>query len=181
MGDNDKDDVSTIVLDFGDLKSKLDEEEDIIEDDETLHDLAFTTDMLNDKNEATSASINPVKNQKKIFVFGYKTNFFKENQNLFSTLENLTTMTKINDLNKHISENPDGIFIMYFNDTPKAINQISEQIKRKFEKASSIIIAKNLSIKKAQEHKASKYGANGYLNEPFSVEDLEAKIQEIMQ
>ena len=68
---------------------------------------------------------------------------------------------------------------MYFNDTPKAINQISEQIKQKFPQACAIIIAKNLSPAKAKQHQKSKYGANAYLNEPFSHEILEKKLAQL--
>lgn len=184
---SDNDDVSTIVLDFNNIKSQLDEKEDIIEDEATLHDLAFSTDMLNEtKEEPKQVEIEEEEevalealSKKKIFLLAYKTEFFAKRDKIFSGLHECSIITAIKDLNKNITEFPDAIFIMYFNDTPKAVNQISEQIKRKFPKASSVIIAKNLSAAKAKQHQDSKYGANAYLNEPFTKEVLESKLSEL--
>lgn len=177
----DKDDVSTIVLDFNNLKTKLDEKEDIIEDEATFQNLAFSTDLLkNGSGDTNITSLKELKISRKIFLLNYKTKFFEKHHDFFSDLSNSQSLSSIKDLNSAITDFPNGIFIMYFNDNPKVINQISEQIKNKFTKAISIIIAKNLSVTKAKEHKKSKYGANAYLNEPFLVEELEEILSEFI-
>lgn len=170
MGDNE--DISTIVLDFNDMKSRLDETEDIIEGDASVDDLAFSLDpQLSTKNvEAT---------QKKIFLIAYKTNYFYSKTEIFNSLKNCQVIVDIKELNQVITKNADAIFVMFFNDTPKAINQISEQIKSKFPKASSLIIATNLSTSKAKKHQSSKYGANAYLNEPFTLDELNSTLTQL--
>ena len=172
------DDVSTIVLDFNNLKSKLDEKEDIIEDEATMIGLEFST-RVDTSVESTGTSLQALNPSKKIYLFTYKTTFFSNQSALFGHLENCHEIKDIKELNSSITENPDSVFLMYFNDTPKAINQISEQIKRKFKNAKSIIIARNLSKAKAEQHASSKYGADAYLNEPFSAEELEETLKKV--
>mgnify|MGYP003691535339 FL=1 len=172
------DDVSTIVLDFGDLKSKLDEQEDILEDQDSVEELAFATDTL--KQDSTATSLKALAPYRKIYLVAYTTEFFTKHQEIFEILENYEILEDMACLNKAITESPDAIFIMYFNDTPKAINQISAQLKRKFPESDSVIIAKNLSDAKAKQHKESKYGANEYLNEPFTPNDLEETLSHLL-
>lgn len=171
---NDKTDVSTIVLDFNNMKSKLDEKEDIVQDDASLADLEFGTNTLSDQDSTSLQTLMP---KRKIFLISYKTKYFDSKKDIFDNLPNTEMLEDITKLNKAITDHPDALFIMFFNDTPKAVNQISEQLKRKFPQASSIIIAKKLSAEKAKQHKESKYGADAYLNEPFVLEDLEEKLE----
>lgn len=174
-----QDDVSTIVLDFGKLKSKLNEQEDILLDGNDIPELSFSTDLENNKESNTA--LHKISPKRKIFLIEYKTHFFDQHRVLFSELSNCESVNDLPTLNKAITEFPNALFIMYFNDTPKAINQISEQLKRKFENADSIIIAKNLSSAKAKQHKASKYGASAYLNDPFNEKEFERILKTFLE
>ncbi len=170
----DDDEQSTLILDFNALKESLNQQEDIISGlDEELE---FSAEASAEVELRKESSKDDKFSKKSIYFFGYKTNYFIEKVDFFSSLLNIEIISDLKILNKNITENPTSILVFFYNDTPKAINQLSGQLKNKFPKMKSLIIAKNLSKEKAQKHASSKFGAHAYLNDPFQLDDFRNQI-----
>lgn len=158
-----QDDLSTLILDFDSIKEHLGEQEDILGVDEA-QELEFSTEETQAK-----PAVKPQRNTLKLYLFSYQTNYFKKNKTFFKENSSPVLCPELKDLNQVISKQKNATIVFYYNDSPKVINQLSMQIRTKFPSIRTIIIAKNLSEKKALAHKNSQYGASFYLAEPFSV------------
>lgn len=174
-------DKATVVLDISTLKSQLEENEDIISQDESLNNLQFgaSEESLDESLEEQINEDISTEPQKNVYFFQYKTSYFSDNDSFFKQAINFEVLSDIKELNAVLTNDPSSIIVFYYNSLPKAINQLSMQIKTKFTNTSTIIIAKNLSASKAQQHHESKYGADSYLNDPFTVEDLEKTVSKL--
>jgi hypothetical protein len=171
-------DKPTVVIDFDSIKSQLQEEEELLESGKILQDdLELEFGSLESLiGEQRDDEYNPTIS---VYLFTFKTTYFKNNSQLTKGFDFTKTLPDLAQLNDALSNDPTSIVIFYYNSSPKIVNQLSMQIKDKFPLAKTIIIAKNLSPEKAQQHHNSKYGANSYLNEPFSDEDFLKTIQNL--
>ena len=165
--DNNDDEKPTVVLDFNAIKAQLNAQEDILANDDVIQDLEFATDNDLESN-VNAPDDKEVMITKKVYAFSYKTRYFAENKSkLTDSKISLNIIQEVKELNEVLTNDPNSIIIFYYNSLPKAVNQLSAQIKEKFPNTKTLIIAKNLSTDKAQQHRASKFGANAYLNDPF--------------
>lgn len=152
-------------IEFG--MGALDINSDIGEDDEEELDLDALLAETNIENETV----------KPIYFFDYKTEFFKES---FTELQpNMRVIETLASLNEALQTQEECIIVFYYNESPKIVNQLTGQIKNLFTNAKTVIIAKNLSAAKAQQHHDSKYGANSYLSEPFEMDEFHKTVQSI--
>lgn len=161
------DDQPTVVLDFNAIKDQLSAEEELTQNPDELFD---TQTIL--EAEGLESAISDEKPSKNVYLFNYQTDYFEKNVELFSGQENIFLIYNLEELNQTLKEDPESIIIFYYNSVPKAVNQLSGQIKAKFPATQTLIIAKGLSAEKAQKHHQSKYGATAYLNEPFEKNKL---------
>ncbi|MFT6633023.1 MAG: hypothetical protein ACJAS4_002992 [Bacteriovoracaceae bacterium] len=169
-------DKPTVVIDFDSIKSQLQEEEELLESGKIVLDdleLEFgSLESLIGEEDEYSPNIS-------VYLFTFKTTYFKTNSQLTKGFDFTKALPDLTQLNDALSNDPTSIVVFYYNSSPKIVNQLSMQIKDKFPLAKTIIIAKNLSPEKAQQHHSSKYGANSYLNDPFSDEDFLKTIQNL--
>ncbi len=167
---DDEDDKPTVVIDFNELKSQLNEEEELTEQEDI--DNLFSDDFLGvEPLEAETTNKEEVSNQS-IYLFDYQSDYFKKALPMYLNNQNMHMIESVDDLNKALTNDPKAIILFFYNKAPKAVNMLTLQIKSKFKKAKAVIIAKNLSAEKAQLHSNSKYGAHSYLNDPFTLSEL---------
>jgi response regulator RpfG family c-di-GMP phosphodiesterase len=117
---------------------------------------------------------------KKVVFFDYSSEYFtKLVPKLPSTDYDFQVITTLPELNQILQSGEDSIIIFHYNAAPKAVNQLSGQIKSKFKNSKTVIVAKGLSPDKANAHKASKSGANAYLSVPFSIKQFKNTIDNL--
>jgi hypothetical protein len=177
MSEEDED-KPTVVIDFDSIKSQLKEEEELLESGKIIQDdieLEFGSleSMISEDEEVEYTPAISV------YLFTFKTSYFVTNPQLSDNFKFTKLLEDLGQLNDALSNDPSSIVLFYYNSAPKIVNQLSMQIKNKFPLAKTIIIAKNLSPEKAQQHHNSKYGANSYLNDPFSDEEFIKTIQNL--
>lgn len=169
-------DKPTVVIDFDSVKAQLQADEDIVDNEAIIQeDLNLEFGSLESLvSEDSEETFTP---SRSVYYFSFKTKFF-DGPACFKK-PYIKELEDLNQLNAALSDDPESTLIFYYNSIPKIVNQLSMQIKNKFPLTKTIIIAKNLSAQKAQQHHNSKYGANSYLNEPFKDEELLKTIQSL--
>ena len=85
----------------------------------------------------------------------------------------------MSELNTNLEKDPESIIIFYYNSNPKVTNQLCLQIRTKFSKTKSLIVAKNLSADKDSKHKKTNFRADNYLSYPFTELDFKKCIEEL--
>ena len=175
---NDKDEQSTIIIDFksladGNLKREKDQNGEI----ETLEDLEFNIPEDDEDNQYLALTQSNILNEIKcpLYYLEFKTDFFSK-IDFSKNFQTATSIADINHLNTVLTKKEPSILLIYYNSSPKLSNQVILQIKEKFPEIKIIIIAKNLSTEKAKLHAQSKYAAHEYISYPFLTENLEQKI-----
>ena len=170
MSSQDNDDKPTVVLDFNALKEELKTSEELTVN---INDIQFNVDF-NDVEplEDHTGDSKEVENQNPIYLFDYKTDFFEKVLPHHLNSANLHLITELEQLNQALSSNANCIVAFYYNNTPKAVNQLTKQIREKFTNARTLIVAKNLSEDKAAMHAKTKYAANAYLSHPFDINEF---------
>lgn len=168
MGNSDDQDQPTIIIDFDQLKKEL-ERDEILTDEENEELLEFN-----------QPSAKPKKKAKNIYFFDYKSQYFHNKASDFSNISSSNILNDLKELNHVLTTDPESVIVFYYNDHPKVVNQLSGQIKNKFKKTNTLIIAKGLNPTKAQQHSQSKYGADGYLKEPFDKVQLQNTLGKLI-
>lgn len=178
----DNDDNPTVVIDFNALKEELKKKEELASDDDLGIEFQVSTEdnsdlenLISEEEEEEIQSDLPNKN---VYFFEFQSDFFS-NLSYAHGHDYLKTVTQLPDLNKVLQTDPESIIVFYYNAAPKAVNQLCAQIKKKFVKTRSIIIAKNLSAQKAQAHKETASGADGYLTDQSTESDFNQLIREL--
>lgn len=169
-------DKPTVVLDFNAMKEELKSSEDL-----TDAGIEFNLDGIlgDDAPLESSVEEDGPSYEFNIYLFDYNDDFFSKNFDLVGMTNGLGIINSLSELNKTLSDDPGCLVVFYYNQSPKAVNQLSAQIKAKFKKARTLIVANNLSPKKAQAHASSKYASNSYLSYPFKKDEFHKAISEI--
>jgi hypothetical protein len=183
---DDDDDKSTVVLDYAKIKEQLNQDEKLDNDEadtgnELEIEFAKAEKITIDENFDQTIVINLEDNSKQIICFGYKTDYFTRNDKMFGNLENLNYISDLQELNTLITKDENSIVILYYNSNPKAVNQVSMQIRNKFPTTKSLIIVKKLSPSKAQAHAKTKYGADAYLSDSFTFDELLKTVKNVSE
>ena len=193
---SEEEEKATVVIDFNEVKDQLDDvdlndgEEINIEEEIQFGggDLDMDSDLGEDDEseeldlDSLLANPEPIQeveesNKTKIYFFDYQSEFF---QNKFNEPDShMTILETLAALNEALQMDEPCIIVFYYTSNPKVVNQLTGQIKNLFPLAKTLIIAKNLSATKAQQHHDSKYGANSYLSEPFELEEFNKTIEKI--
>lgn len=190
---NDNDDKPTVVLDLNALKKELAEKQKV--DEEVTQDIEFAVhDQVGasqDKSNNSSLVIDEDLGDDlvdlteegsilKLVFFDFHSQYFsKLVPKLPSDFADYVIISELKELNDILQSKEPVTVLFNYNAAPKAVNQLTAQIKAKFPDAKTVIIAKGLSPEKASQHQKSKSGANTYLSVPFSIDKFKEEILKI--
>lgn len=204
---SDDDDKPTVVLDLNALKKqKLKQEEDLANiaqelefavgpDEkpatqssapkvnplpETDDSEDFAEQFLNQR-EATPAPAKAQANTFTVILFDFNSDFFQKAKAQFPQGYNYQIAKTLNDLNKFLATKSFQICVFNYDVNPKAVNQLTAQIKQKFPFTKTMIMARAISPEKAKMHARTPSGANGYYQFPLDAKKIEAEFQKIQQ
>lgn len=191
MSHDEEDDKPTVVLDLNALKKqKLKQEEDLAN---LVSELEFN--VGEDKPKAASsprpitrpqpqASSAPKPIPKEdtsftIILFDFQSDFFQKSKDQFPPGYNYQIATDLSQLNKFLASKSFQIVVFNYDVNPKAVNQLTAQIKQKFPTTKTMIMARAISPEKAKVHAQTSSGASGYYQLPLNASKIEAEFQKI--
>jgi hypothetical protein len=201
----DDDDKPTVVLDLNALKKqKLKQEEDLAnigqelefstsEDEapassapkkapeKTVDTEEFAEQFLNNRAEAPAPKAAPAKSTFKVILFDFQSDFFQKASAKFPKGYDYQIAKDLNTLNKFLGEKSFQIVVFNYDVNPKAVNQLTAQIKQKFPHTKTMIMAKAISPEKAKVHAKTASGANGYYQFPLDEKKIAAEFVKIHQ
>jgi molybdopterin converting factor small subunit len=178
---NEEDDKPTVVLDISALKEELAQKKNVNEaiDQEiefAVHDDTDSTDL--DANELSLED--DLDEDDLIIFFDYSSTYFsKLVPKLPSEGYDFKVIKELKELNTYLQSGDSVKILFNYSAAPKAVNQLTTQIKSKFPNAKTIIVGKGLTADKAAVHQKSKAGADAYLNIPFSVKKFKSTVDSI--
>lgn len=169
---HDEDDKPTVVLDLNALKKKKLEQEESLNN--IVSELEFNVGVEEEqKPHSTTTETFP------IIFFDFQSDFFQKSQAEFPSHYECKVVTTLPDLNQCLKSKNFQIVVFYYDGNPRAVNQLSAQIKQKMPLTKTIIVAKNISADKARAHAQTPSGANGYLQAPLSSAKLLNEFEKI--
>ncbi|MBC76916.1 MAG: hypothetical protein CME64_12960 [Halobacteriovoraceae bacterium] len=166
-----EDDKPTVVLDLNSLREEAKSEQDQLDD--VASEIEFAAAVDDSEQEESQSPEQPLS----VVLFDFQSDFFSKNVGSFPSPYQYSVVDNLKELNTHLQSQKDQVVVFNYNAAPKAVNQLCAQIKTKFPKIGTVIMAKNLSEEKAQQHQNTKSGAKAYVSAPFKVETLKAAIQ----
>lgn len=192
----DEDDKPTVVLDLKALKKEADQmQNELANISSDLEFSAQPSTQADSRPENTAEQPAPVempkpspevveqpserKNSNKrieVLLFDLNSHFFEQAVSKLPSDFDYSVIKTLPQLNQQLSQEGLKLIVFNYNTAPKAVNQLCAQIKSKFPRAKTIILAKNLSPEKAQAHAKSSSGANSYLSSPFKLADFKKEI-----
>lgn len=184
------DDKPTVVLDLNALKKeKLAKEEELAS---IVHDLEFAVGTENTKESTEefteSFLIARAKDEPKaeksnstpIILFDFNSDFFKDSKVKFPKNFTYHIAKTLAELNKFLANKTLQIVVFNYDSNPKAVNQLSAQIKQKFPMMKTLIIAKAISPEKVKVHAQSQFGASGYIQLPLDTQKISNELKRII-
>mgnify|MGYP001626849872 CR=1 FL=1 len=192
MSENDEDDKATVVLDLNALKAELKANSDVVEQE---IEFAVHTESESSPGKETHVSseilsldddlgvdldddLEETTELQKVVFFDFKSEYFsKLVPKLPADKFDFKLITELKDLNSILQSKEPTTVVFNYNAAPKAVNQLTTQIKAKFPDTKTIIVAKGLTPDKAQAHKESKAGSDAYLSVPFNVAKFEETVK----
>ena len=170
---NEEDDKPTVVLDISALKEQLKKSKEVEIIDQ---DIEFSI------HDDTQGSISTINDEASIIFFDYNSSYFsKLIEKLPQAEYKYECISDLKSLNTTLQSGDKAILFFNYVAAPKVVNQLTTQIKEKFPKVKTVIVAKGLSQENANEHKQSKAGANSYLSIPFSINQFLKAIEDLKQ
>jgi hypothetical protein len=185
MSGSNEDDKATVVLDLNALKKqKMKQEEELAN---IGQELVFNVGKDDDgalavEEEFLSEELpeeEKLKEQFPIIFFDLQSDFFKKNFNTLPRGYNYKIITTLEELNQNLKSKSFQILVLNYDVNPKAVNQVSAQVKTKFPFTKTLISAKAISSEKAKLHMKTASGANGYYQLPMEAARFEIEINKI--
>lgn len=190
MSDNNfenEDDKPTVVLNLEELKKqglKKDEYQDL--------DIEFTASSQVNIEELIENEIEQEETEQEeidqkdeqsvnVVLFDFQTTLFSELIDQLPQQHNYTIINDLQNLNIQLQDQDFKIFVFYYNSNPKAVNQLTAQLKVKFPHVKTLIVAKSLSKEKALAHSKTDSGAHGYVSLPVNQENFQTEVLKIYQ
>lgn len=190
MAAPDDDDKPTVVLDLNALKKeKLAKEEELAN---MAHELEFAVGPETKKESTEEFTENFLVERAKlesapkeetkvpIILFDFNSDLFQKSKGAFPQGYEYHIIKTLPELNKFLASKKLQIVVFNYDANPKAVNQLSAQIKQKFPMIRTMIIAKAISPEKAAVHAKSQFGASGYLQLPLEAQKISTEIQKII-
>lgn len=117
----------------------------------------------------------------KLILFDFQSDFFEKSRKLFPEGHEYQIARTLPELNKILSSKVFQIVVFNYDVNPKAVNQLTAQIKKKFPMTKTMIIAKSISPEKAKLHAATASGANGYYKLPLDPKKIDDELKKIKE
>lgn len=195
---SDDDDKPTVVLDLNALKKqKLKQEEDLANiaqelefavgpDDKPAPAQVSSAPKTVAQKEPTSSGVTAIPSAQKsstfnVILFDFQSDFFQKAKAQFPKGFDYHVATTLNDLNKFLANKNFQIVVFNYDVNPKAVNQLTAQIKQKFPFTKTMIMAKAISPEKAKMHQKTASGANGYYQFPLDSKKIESEFLKIKE
>ncbi len=178
---NEEDDKPTVVLDISALKEELAQKKNVNEAIDQEIEFAIHDDTGSTEIDSDELSLeDEISEDDQIVFFDYSSTYFSKLVPKLPTEGfEFKVIKELKDLNG-ILQSGDAVKILFnYSAAPKAVNQLTTQIKAKFPNAKTVIVAKGLTPDKASAHQKSKAGADAYLNVPFSVKQFKSAMNSI--
>lgn len=182
MSDYDEDDKPTVVLDLNALKKqKLEEEENLAN---IAGELEFNVDERKnlDRTQFGIPKAALKKEEKKKFsvvLFDIGDDFLKTHQDYFPDGFDYKICSSLPELNKVLKNDIFQIVVFLYDQNPKAVNQLSAQIRQKLKQTKVLIMAKSISPEKMKIHSKTPAGASAYYQLPLEAEKLKSTFEQI--
>ncbi len=116
-----------------------------------------------------------------VILFDFQSDFFTKNKTQFPKGFDYLIAKSLDDLNKFLASKNFQIVVFNYDVNPKAVNQLTTQIKQKFPTSKTMIMASKISPEKAKIHARTPSGAHGYYQFPIESKKIEAEFQKIQQ
>lgn len=190
----DDDDKPTVVLDLNALKKqKLKQEEDLAN---IAQELEFAVGPEDVSVSSSAPKAMPVQEAKSspaitttsstqkpvtVVLFDFQSDFFQKSKPQFPKGFDYQIATSLNELNKFLTNKNFQICVFNYDVNPKAVNQLTAQIKQKFPFTKTMIMAKAISPEKAKMHQKTASGANGYYQFPLDAKKIESEFVKIKE
>jgi hypothetical protein len=170
-GDDDDDDKPTVVLDLNALKNqKLKQEEDLAN---IAQELEFAVAADDSEKFAEKFLEQRASASFPVILFDFQSDFFQKHKSQFPQGNQYRVAKTLQELNKFLAVKTFQIVVFNYDVNPKAVNQLSAQIKQKFPAVKTIIMAKSISPVKAKRHAKTAFGANGYYQFPVNAKKIQ--------
>lgn len=114
-----------------------------------------------------------------VILFDFQSDFFQKKMNQFPKGHSYHLAKTLPELNKFLTAKTLQIVVFNYDVNPKAVNQLTAQIKQKFPMTKTMIMATAISPQKALIHAKTPSGANGYYQFPLEGGKIEAEFQKI--
>jgi hypothetical protein len=164
----DEDDKATVVIDINALKKQKETKE------KEIADLANALKFSGAPGETGVA-------QTPIIFFEFGGTTFNEAKPHIPTDMNCKIVGTLPELNEWLKKKIPMVVVFPFDVNPKAVNQLSAQLKVKFKHVKTIFVARGLSPEKIKVHQASVAGAHAYLKAPFSVNEMKSCLSQALK
>lgn len=169
--DEDEEDNATVVLDLNKLKEEMEKKNDL---SSAAEDLEFAVGP-----EDTSEESNSGVPSFKVIMFEFGKPLFETNQDKMPSGFEYTISKDVKDLSAKLKSSDFQVVMFFYNGDPKAVNSLCSQVKSKFPKTKTIIVAQNLSSDKVKIHQNSPSGANEYITLPLEQDKVKETLEKI--
>lgn len=186
MSGGDEDDKPTVVLDLNALKQKKQQQEDELANMASTLEFNVGQDSASEEKDLSgnvedflAPAATNFKPKFPIILFDFQSDFFKKSMTFFPAGFNYHVVDNLHDLNKFLKNKEFQLVIFNFDANPKAINQLTTQIKQKMPDTKTMIMARAISPDKAKLHASTPAGANAYYQLPLDPEKIEIELMKI--
>ena len=186
-GDN-EDDKPTVVLDLNALKQKKQKQDDELADLVSGLEFNVGEKVKADPDSEQFASEflgQRAENSKKpsfpIILFDFQSDFFRKSQSQFPEGYKYKIVSTLPELNQCLKFKEFQVVVFNFDVNPKAINQLTAQIKQKMPHTKTMIMARAISEEKAKLHAQTPSGAHSYYQFPIQANKFEQEIHKLQQ
>lgn len=163
-----EDDKATVVIDLNALRREKENKE---------KELAGLADAL---SFGTDLSLD-TESSRPVLFFDFGTKAFAPLSGEFPAGMDCKIIADLPGLNAWIKKKEPVVLVFAFDANPKAVNQLSAQLKAKFKHVTTVFAAKNLSPEKIRAHQASVAGAHAYIKMPFAQAELASVLKKLME
>ncbi len=140
---------------------------------EELDSEDFAEQFLEQRQKETKKNTFPV------ILFDFQSDFFKKSLSELPQGYDYKIVTELAQLNNLLKSKSFQIVVFNYDVNPKAVNQLSAQIKLKFPTTKTLIMARAISPEKAKVHAQTPSGASGYYQYPLNAEKVEKEFLRI--
>jgi len=123
------------------------------------------------------------KTQKKelfpVILFDFGSDFYQKSLSQFPKGFQYKIVKTLPELNQCLKTKTFQIVVLNYDVNPKAVNQLSAQIKAKMPLTKTMIMAKSISPEKAKIHAKTPSGASGYYQFPLEASKIEKEFLKI--